>query len=95
MRKTDIRRLRIIFDENMTGKITYTEYQHALEAFELSAETHFIGQKAGGKGYERFETTVLKRFTETLIGANISADELFNSCDEDQSGTISVEELKN
>lgn len=55
LHRNDVRRLLVIFDEGMTGKIAYTEYQQALEAFDLSGETHTVGPKAGGKGYVKYE----------------------------------------
>ena len=94
MRKTDVKRLKVIFDENMTGKITYTEYQQAIEAFELAGERHFVGPKPGGKGYVKYETLVLERMCDVLQSANVESDELFASCDIDNSGSISSEELK-
>ena len=58
-------------------------------------ENHFVGPKAGGKGYVKYEAVVMEKFLEILQSTGIDSDELFDSCDVDNSGSISTEELKN
>ena len=53
--RSQVERLAYVFNEDMDGYITYTEYQHALEAFNCQGEQHFVGQGPGGQGYVPFE----------------------------------------
>lgn len=48
-----IRRLTLIFDEDMEGQITLKEYQHALEAFNLQSDPH-INTKSSQLSYRPF-----------------------------------------
>ena len=92
--KQQIKRLEYVLNEDMDGSITYVEYQQALEAYNLCGEKHFVGNGPGGRGYVKFETLVMDRFVKLMKSKNISATELFNSCDEDGSGSLSLDELK-
>ena len=68
----------------MDGDITYTEYQHALEAYDVSGEpNHFVGQGPGGKGYVKFETVACEKIVDLLKSRNMSPGELFQLCDQD------------
>lgn len=78
----------------MEGDITYQEYQHALEAYEMSGENHFVGMGPAGKGYAKLESIVMERLVDLMKTRKITASELFNSIDEDHSDQISLQELR-
>lgn len=78
----------------MDGEITYEEYQHCLEAYDMCGENHFVGSGPGGKGYVKHEALAIERFVDILEERNMSAPDLFNTIDEDRSGQISLEELR-
>ena len=93
LNSSTLRRLILIFDEDVNDRITLVEYQQALEAYNVGAEKHFISDRGDNVPYVRYETVVMERFTELLKRSNTKEAELFNSCDQDQSGTISIDEL--
>ena len=94
LRPTQIKRLLLVFDEKVTGHITLTEFQHTLEAYELSGELHTISKNGAKTPYVTYETVALERFITLLRNHQTTTSELFNSCDTDDSGTISLGELR-
>ena len=54
-----------------------------------------MGQKVGGKGYVEHETIVMERLVDMLNSRNMTPSELFTYIDQDNSGQISLKELKN
>lgn len=74
--------------------ITYEEYQQALEAYDMCGEKHFVGGGPNGKGYVKHETLVLERLTDILESRDMDPAELYNACDEDRSGQLSLQELR-
>ena len=78
----------------MDGEITYEEYQHCLEAYDMCGENHFVGSGPSRRGYVKHESLVIERFVDLLHDRSMSAADLFNTIDEDRSGQISLEELR-
>lgn len=81
LRFSQVQTDRLVFalNENMDDFISYTEYQHALEAFEVSAENHFVGQGPKGAGYVKHQTLALERFIDTLEKRSMDGADLFNA----------------
>ena len=77
----------LILDEDCSGIITQEEYYKTLSAFQIGKEQH----SASGRGFQH-ETLI--KFSDILKKREIEADELFNLCDIDASGTISLKELE-
>ena len=82
-----IKRLEYIFHEDADdGDITYEEYQHALEAYDVCGEKHLVGQGIGGRGYVKHEAVAMERLVDLLNSRGMDASELFNALDTDRSG---------
>ena len=94
MSESKLQRLCLVFDERVRDKISLIEYQNTLEAYKLNGEDHFISEKGSKAPYVSYETVALERLTEILRGTKTDPMSLFDSCDKDGSGDISIDELK-
>ncbi|CAG9318525.1 unnamed protein product [Blepharisma stoltei] len=87
LNKSQLTRFILILDEDCNGTIEANEFYEALSAFKVETEK----QRKSNKTYEQ-ET--LMRFINAMNSKNIEPSELFNLCDTDNSGKISLEELE-
>lgn len=81
----------MLLDESFDNQITYSEYCNALEAFGLDQEKHFLGKSGGVK--RKYQDEVMEKVINILNQKNMDAQDLFNACDSDSSGEVSVDEL--
>lgn len=87
-----ISRLALILDEDMEGNITIEEFYNALEAYGQSGERHFAHD--GSDYYVSFEHRAMFKLLQILKDRGITYDELFRSCDVNDSGDINIKELE-
>ena len=85
--KSHLTRFIHILDEDCSGVITQEEFYKALAAFNINKETHSNSGRL-------FAQETLLKFSEILNKREIEPEQLFNLCDLDMSGTISLKELE-
>jgi Ca2+-binding EF-hand superfamily protein len=74
-------------DEDFSGKLEQKEFYDCLAAYDVSRERHRAGTKT-------FEQETLMKVSHILEKRQIEPVEIFNLCDADSSGTISLKELE-
>ena len=85
--KSMVSRFMLIIDEDCSGVIEQKEYYHALTAYHVDRENHWTSSRS-------YEEEVLLKFVKIMDSRGIEPEEIFNLCDSDGSGTISLVELK-
>lgn len=85
--KSYINRFMLIVDEDCSGVIEKKEFNAALTAYHVSSEDHW-------KSIRSYQEEVLLKFVKILDSRGIEPEEIFNLCDTDSSGTISLKELE-
>ena len=80
-------RFLMILDEDFSGFIEQKEYYDALASYNVGSERHRSGART-------FEQETLLKFTQVFERRQIEPVEIFNMCDVDGSGTISLKELE-
>jgi len=91
--ETQVRRLALIFDEDMEGSISYEEYQNALEAFKLSAESH-INCNTNSRHYRPFAVRTMEYLMQVIAKNSMTPAQLYDTCNKDGSEYIELDELK-
>ena len=82
-----ITRFLLLVDEDCSGIVTSTEFYRTLVAFQIEQEPHSNSGRA-------LQQEALAKFTDILNKREIGADEMFNLCDIDMSGRITLVELE-
>lgn len=82
----DLNRMISILDEDLSGKLEHQEFYEVLAAYRVISDTSKV------KGYSK---QVLNKLVETLQSRDIQPEALFRSCDADDDGNISTQELFN
>lgn len=85
--QAQVSRLLLILDEDFSGKIDRQEFYNALSAYETGVENHRSSQHT-------FEQETLMKVSQILEKRKIEPVEMFNLCDTDNSGIISLKELE-
>jgi Ca2+-binding EF-hand superfamily protein len=90
---TQIRRLVLIFDEDMEGTISLAEFQNTLEAFGLSAERH-IDPSNPSIPYKPFPLRTMNNLIDVFKQKGGSADSFYNSSAKDRQGRMTMQGLE-
>lgn len=90
---TQVRRITLIFDEDMSGAISFAEYQNALEAFKLDCEPHIDCEGSSGV-YRSFKVRTMEYLVKVLYKNDWTPQTLFDQCNKDGSVSIDLDELK-
>ena len=85
--QAQVSRLLLILDEDFSGKIERDEFYDALAAYDVSIEKQ-------RKSQHTFEQETLMKVNQILEKRDIEPVEVFNLCDSDTSGHISLKELE-
>ena len=80
----ELSRLIAILDDDMSGKLENQEFYETLAAYRVISDTSRV------KGLSR---QVLQRFLESVNSRDLDPESIFNSCDVNGDGRVSVEEL--
>jgi Ca2+-binding EF-hand superfamily protein len=92
MSRGQLKRMELIFDEDMEGHITLQEFQDALEAYNQSGENHV--SPSGDAVYTSFEHRCVFKLLSILKERDINKDEFYRSCDCDNNGEVDLKELE-
>jgi Ca2+-binding EF-hand superfamily protein len=92
LERSQVSRILMILDEDLSGEISKDEYFHALEAYGVQSEDR---PEMGDQRHFPLEHQVLFKLLVELESKQISHYEMFNSCDTSQDGTIDLKELEN
>lgn len=82
----ELTRLIAILDDDMSGRLESQEFYETLAAYHVITDTSKV------KGYNG---QVVNRFVDCVKSRNLDVDAVFNSCDINGDGEISMEELAN